>query len=378
MSLAARGSCVACGFEWDAFCAERCSVRCFFKMDAETEWVAVKSMVELPDGKNGVVFWGPDRFSKDSDTAYVSLCVEDNTERHFVEVHTLNPPGEPSRSRSMSHRERRAMQQNAKRNRRGATPWLEDCWLFWVEEGRAASMMVPGDPKTALTELILARAQETRRTRSEIARLEKECKPLESLALSTKARKLGCSLGDVERAMDRAPQEQLGLVVLGPNGQGEVSLRWEDGSLTHGIRAKTLKVASPEAWIADSWSSWQRTEVFRIYGAGRASCNGIYARDGEQAGRPCYTKVGSGRVTLGYAVWFDPQFGEWCLGRWNHQNSSFYRAKWDSTGYPPATGQAEWVPVEKQRVWDPQDGKCHPKAVPPNPLPVPTLIYGSR
>jgi hypothetical protein len=36
------------------------------------------------------------------------------------------------------------------------------------------------------------------------------------------------------------------------------------------------------------------------------------------------------------------------------------------------------VQVETQRVWDPQDGKCHQKDVPPNPLPVPTLTYGSR
>lgn len=343
------------------------------------EWLTVKSMVELPDGKNGMVFWGPDKFSRDSDTAYVSLCVEDGTECHFVEAHTLRPPtleGEPSRSRPINPRERRAMQQKAKANRRGAAAWLAECWLFWVEEGRAASMQVPGEPKKALTELILTRARERRLGTTETAKLEKECRSLESLALATKARKLGCAPADVELAMDRMPRERLGLIVLGPNGQGEVTLRWEDGSITHGIRATNLNPATPKPWVADSWTSWQRTEVFRIAGTGRESCNGIYARDGEQAGRPCYTKVGSGRVSLGYAVWFDPQFGEWCLGRWNHQNSSFYRAKWDRTGYPPATGEAPWVPVEKQRVWDPQDGKCHVVAVPPNPLPVPTLTYG--
>ena len=343
------------------------------------EWLTVKSMVELPDGKNGMVFWGPDKFSRDSDTAYVSLCVEDGTECHFVEAHTLRPPtleGEPSRSRQINPRERRAMQQKAKANRRGAAAWLAECWLFWVEEGRAASIQVPGEPKKALTELILTRARERRLGTTETAKLEKECRSLESLALATKARKLGCAPADVELAMDRMPRERLGLIVLGPNGQGEVTLRWEDGSITHGIRATNLNPATPKPWVADSWTSWQRTEVFRIAGTGRESCNGIYARDGEQAGRPCYSKVGSGRVSLGYAVWFDPQFGEWCLGRWNHQNSSFYRAKWDRTGYPPATGEAPWVPVEKQRVWDPQDGKCHVVAVPPNPLPVPTLTYG--
>jgi hypothetical protein len=356
-------------------------------VDSAMDWLAVKAMAELPDGKNGVVFWGPDRFSRDSDTAYVSLCVEDGSERHFVEAHTLRPPnlqGESSRAKPMSYHERRAMQQRSKANRRGAAAWLAECWLFWVAEGSCASMQVHGEPKKALTALILQNARDRRLNKARIAQIEVECEPMESLALSTRARKLGCSQADIEVAMDRAPREKTGLIVLGPNGQGEVSLRWEDGSVTHGLQAKDLKPASPEDWVADSWESWQRTEVFRIAGTGRETCNGLYARDGEQAGRPCYTKVGSGRVTLGFAVWFDPQFGEWCLGRWNHQNSAFYRAKWDrasedgTTGYPPATGEAMWVQVEKQRVWDPQDGKCHQKDVPPNPLPVPTLTYGSR
>jgi hypothetical protein len=336
-----------------------------------TKWPHVKAMAELADGKTGVVFWGPDEYG------YVSLCVDDGSERHFVEASTLTEPtaeGPSARGKAMTYHERRAQRQRSTASRRGAAPWLQECWLFWVAEGMPAVLQVPGDPKKALTELILQSARDRRLGDVVLQRLEVECAPLETLSLATKARRFGCAHGDVETAQDRSPRDRIGLIVLRPNGNGMVSLRWEDGTVSHDIRACDINVSTSHPdWVAESWVSWQETEVFLIDRCGRASCNGKYVRDGEQSGRPCYTKVGSGRVTLGHAVWFDPVFKEWCLGRWNHQNNAFYRSKAD-TEHPPTE---HWVQVKTMRVWDSQDNKCHQVEVPPNPEPVPTVTYGS-
>ena len=237
-----------------------------------------------------------------------------------------------------------------------------------------ASLKVNGDPKKALTELILQIARDQRRGAAVLQRLEAECAPLETLSLAMKARRLGCAHGEVDEAQDRSQRERIGLIVLRPNGNGMVSLRWEDNTVSHDVRASDISPATSQPdWIAESWASWQATEVFIIDRCGRASCNGKYVRDGKQSGRPCYTKVGCGRVTLGHAVWFDPVFKEWCLGRWNHQNNAFYRSKAD-TEPPPLD---HWVQVKTLRVWDPQDKKCHQMEVPLNPEPVPTVTYGT-
>jgi hypothetical protein len=56
--------------------------------------------------------------------------------------------------------------------------------------------------KKALTALILQNARDRRLNKAQIARIEAECEPMGSLALSTRARKLGCSQADIEVAME--------------------------------------------------------------------------------------------------------------------------------------------------------------------------------